>query len=562
MTLAVLAPNLLQPEPGLGLDAKALSQALTFAFATGGSGEAFTRILCQGKLAPSRFHPEAFAKDLFVADFVARCLVVKHDERPLTLHRAALVRELSHPPRDLEVTRLRQRVLGELAGSAELEAGAIRVFSRIRELSLLLEAADRGKRYDAIGRRLEILRAVKDALELTGSAFVSAQSELSRAHEFARAALSNPAFAELTDLLDYEGKLATLDLRVEVSYDGQLRSFAIVRTEENRSNPFYVSPLRRFWSRVQMFFRGYRFREAEILGQLANRVFDGIQDAVIGLFQLGLHLEFYLAGLGLRARAAGLGLSMCLPELVSEDAAGDTGSQLSELFNPLLLLENRAPQPASLSAPARGFTIITGPNSGGKTRLIQALGLTQLLAQAGLFVPAAKARLVARDGLFVSLIQETTADQPEGHLGMELLRIRRLFEELEPNSLVILDELCSGTNPSEGEEIFRLVVDLLSELGPQAFITTHFLRFAGDLERERPLPGLAFLQVELDAQNEPTYGFVPGVAKTSLAGKTAERLGVTREALEALVREKRRDSGREAPLPSEDVTRAPARTTR
>jgi DNA mismatch repair protein MutS2 len=149
--------------------------------------------------------------------------------------------------------------------------------------------------------------------------------------------------------------------------------------------------------------------------------------------------------------------------------------------------------------------------------------------------------------LFVSLIQEATADQPEGHLGMELLRIRRLFEELSPNSLVIMDELCSGTNPSEGEEIFRLVVDLLAELEPQAFITTHFLRFAGDLERERPLARLEFLQVELDANHEPTYGFVPGVAATSLAGKTAERLGVTREALEALVNEKRRDRPRREP---------------
>jgi DNA mismatch repair protein MutS2 len=118
---------------------------------------------------------------------------------------------------------------------------------------------------------------------------------------------------------------------------------------------------------------------------------------------------------------------------------------------------------------------------------------------------------------------------------------------------VIMDELCSGTNPSEGEEIFRLVVDLLSELAPQAFITTHFLRFAADLERERPLPGLAFLQVELDADREPTYGFVGGVAKTSLASKTAERLGVTREALEALVREKRRDSGRDVPAPAQEV---------
>jgi len=559
MTLAVLAPNLLHPEPGLSVDAPALSQALTFAFATGGSGEAFTRILCQAKLGRTRFHPEAFAKDLFLSDFVARCLVVKSGERPLSLHRPALVRELSHPPSDPEVTRMRQRVLAELAASPELESGAVRVFSKIRELSSLLEAADRGKRYDAIGRRLEILRAVKDALELTGAAFVSARSELSRAHQFARAALASPSFAELSDLLDYEGKLATLDLRVQVSYDGQLRSFAIVRSEENRKNPFYVSPLRRFWSRLQMFFRGYRFREAEILGQLANRVFDGIQEAVIGLFQLGLHLEFYLAGLGLRARAAEHGLSMCLPELVSGDAANGAGTELVRLFNPLLLLEGGAPIPADLSAPARGFTIITGPNSGGKTRLIQALGLTQLLAQAGLFVPAARARLVARDGLFVSLIQETTADQPEGHLGMELLRIRRLFEELEPNSLVIMDELCSGTNPSEGEEIFHLVVDLLSELAPQAFITTHFLRFAAELERDRPLPGLGFLQVELDAHNEPTYGFVGGVAKTSFAGKTAERLGVTRDALEALVREKRRDSGGEVAIAPPDPSLRTAR---
>jgi DNA mismatch repair protein MutS2 len=184
---------------------------------------------------------------------------------------------------------------------------------------------------------------------------------------------------------------------------------------------------------------------------------------------------------------------------------------------------------------------------------LQALGLTQLLAQSGVFVPAKRARLAVRDGLFVSLIQEASAHQPEGHLGMELLRIRRLFEELSPNSLVIMDELCSGTNPSEGEEIFRLVVELLAELEPQAFITTHFLRFAADLERERPLPGLEFLEVELDSNNEPTYGFIPGVAKTSLAGRTAERLGVTREALEALVSEKRRERPRAdspAPVPS------------
>ena len=106
--------------------------------------------------------------------------------------------------------------------------------------------------------------------------------------------------------------------------------------------------------------------------------------------------------------------------------------------------------------------------------------------------------------------------------------------------MVVLDELCSGTNPSEGEEIFELVVTLLSELRPQAFITTHFLQMASRIAQKPPVPGLMFLQVELDKHQFPTYRFVPGVADTSLAHRTAARLGVTREELLALVEASKR----------------------
>ena len=118
---------------------------------------------------------------------------------------------------------------------------------------------------------------------------------------------------------------------------------------------------------------------------------------------------------------------------------------------------------------------------------------------------------------------------------MELVRIRSLFEKLGVGAMVILDELCSGTNPSEGEEIFELVITLLAELRPQAFITTHFLQFAARIAQKPPVPLLAFLQVELDKNQVPTYRFKAGVAETSLAHRTAARLGVTREELEALV---------------------------
>ena len=143
-------------------------------------------------------------------------------------------------------------------------------------------------------------------------------------------------------------------------------------------------------------------------------------------------------------------------------------------------------------------------------------------------------------GLFVSLVEEARADQPEGQLGMELLRIRRMFEQLDVGSLVLLDELCSGTNPSEGEEIARLVISLLPELEAQVFVTTHLLQFAAHLAEEKPIPRLEFFQVEIDARERPTYAFVPGVAKTSLAGKTAARLGVTRDELLALIAARKR----------------------
>jgi DNA mismatch repair protein MutS2 len=100
---------------------------------------------------------------------------------------------------------------------------------------------------------------------------------------------------------------------------------------------------------------------------------------------------------------------------------------------------------------------------------------------------------------------------------------------------VILDELCSGTNPSEGEEIFELVVRMLARLKPQTFITTHFLAFAARLEREHRIDGLRFLQVQLGADHQPTYQFCPGVARTSLANHTATRLGVTADHLLTLV---------------------------
>ncbi len=531
-------PDLLEPTPRLRLDARLFAETLTFAFATGSSPEAFERVLKSFDPGPTSFDAELFSRDLFVKDLVTRCLCPpggKRDRYPLL--QRPLLAVLTHPSTDLATLRFRQQLLASLTASGELQRAVLQGVAELRYLFELFHGGERARHSAAVLRRLDILRALKNTIEKLGRTFAKAEGPLARVSDFIADVERSEGWAHLCSLLDYESNLATIDVRVRLGHDGEIRSFAIQRVDENRKNPWYSSPWRRFASRLSLLLRGLHVRRSELLGRLVEGVFDDMQEVWLALFQLMLDLELYVAALRFRELARSKGLEVCLPEL-SELSSSAQGSRLERVFNPFLLLESSSPVPCDVEHSPHAISIITGPNSGGKTRLLQAVGLTQLLAQAGLFVPARAAQRSLRSGMFGSLVQQAEADQAEGRLGTELTRIRRLFESLPFGGLAILDELCSGTNPTEGEEIFQLLIELLGELSPVAFISTHFLGLAARLERERPVE-LAFLEVELGPSGRPTYRFVPGVAKTSLARGVAERLGVTRESLLALLEQRR-----------------------
>jgi DNA mismatch repair protein MutS2 len=539
-------PDLLSAEPTVRIDLADLQQTLVFAFAMGGSIEAFDQAVGAASLPASGWDRAYFARDLFLEQLIGRCLAVRIGGRTHEVCAPYLLRAIGEPPRSPEVLAFRRRVLAELASSPDLRADFERVYIEIVRLRTLLCA---GRFAARELRRLEILRAIHKVFGALAGSFEGATSGLSRLREFGRAASDSDAYLRLDALLDHEENLGTVDLRVRVGSDGELRTFQIVAVRENKGNPFYSSPLGRWLAKIRLLFRGYRMSGGEVVERLFDDIFTGLEESIALLFQLLGDMEFYLAGLGFRDLAQAKGLAVCFPEFIEPGRADDRpgpGMEIRGLFNPLLLGEKTAPTPCDLATTdAASVVIVTGPNSGGKTRLLQAIALCQLLGEAGLFVPAREARMPRVAGLFVSLLEEARADQPEGQLGMELMRIRRMFEQLGVGSLVLLDELCSGTNPSEGEEIARLVISLLPELRAQVFVTTHLLQFAARLEDERPIPRLEFLQVELDSFERPTYGFVPGVARTSLAHKTAARLGVTRDELLALIAAKKRALGAE-----------------
>ncbi|NUP10903.1 MAG: DNA mismatch repair protein [Polyangiaceae bacterium] len=549
---SVSIPDLLYAQPAARLDATKVTQGVAFAYAVGEGGDLLASALDEVSLGRSSFEPAHFAHELFLDDLVRSCFNITACGRRYTPNRVSLARILSHPPEDPASCAVRRDILLELAESPALRTDLERTYVELFTFRNLLCTSQQGggSTPELHQHRIGVLRALKSALEGLGSRFASTKSELRRIHVFGTAVVRRKSFADLSALLAHEDGLADVDLSLRIGADGSVRGFELMKIREHESR-YYKSPLSRFAARIVLFFRGYRFSELEVMARLLDEVFAPFEGDVLYLLQLMQDLELYLGALSFRDLALSRGLAVCIPEIVPPPSEQEHSPRdLRGLFNPLLLADRGVPKPCDLQSDRHdAIVVVTGPNSGGKTRLLQAIAIAQMLAQNGLFVPARHARIAWTRGLFVSLHHEITADQKEGRLGTELLRIRSLFEELRPGDLVVFDELCSGTNPSEAEAIIRLVLNLLHELNPQVFVTTHFLDFAAELESSPHTERLQFLQAALDERNRPTYTFLPGVAKSALAAETAARLGVTLEELASLVARRKAERNRRASLP-------------
>ncbi|MEQ9541191.1 MAG: DNA mismatch repair protein [Deltaproteobacteria bacterium] len=526
--------DLLHPEPRMTIDDDLLVPQLGFAFAGGDAADTIKHYLSEVCLERSDWESASFAKHLYVDHLIQVVCIPEIDGKPRSIDQKTLLALLTNPPADPAILDHRRAILARLAEDEGLRTELVELYRRLEKLRKLFLVTQQEGRDELFHRRLETLAAIRAIVEHMASGFDDPDSPLKTVRETGAQIAASEGFGKLCDLLDHERNLATVDLSLQLGADGRVRKFGVGRIAENSDNRFYESPTQRLWSRILLWLRGYRFNENELVNRWIDAVYVEVEPLLPGLLQLVGQVEFYLAALAFRDRCAKAGLEVSMPDLSS-----DGPRRIEGLFNPLLFAQNVTPVPCDLDTRGPGaITLVTGPNSGGKTRLLQALGLTQLLAQVGFFVPARQATLRRVPGIFCSLVQEEAFDQAEGRLGTELLRIRRLFERARPGALVILDELCSGTNPSEGEEIFMLVISLLNELEPETFVTTHFLGFAHRLQERADELGLSFLQVELDEHEHPTFGFVEGVASTSLAAQAAARLGVTREELLTLVKRK------------------------
>ncbi len=221
--------------------------------------------------------------------------------------------------------------------------------------------------------------------------------------------------------------------------------------------------------------------------------------------------------------------------LVRPEVAEGAAVRLPGARHPLI--ENCVANDIVLDAEAP-LLVLTGPNAGGKTVLLKTLGLAVLMAHAGLFVAAAaraadgrpsRATLPPFGSVLTDIGDEQSIEASLSTYAAHLTNLRRIVEDAAPGTLLLIDELGSGTDPDEGAALSQAILEAVVERRAFGVVTTHLAPLKVFAAQRAGVRNAA-MRFDVEALR-PTFELVVGQPGRSYALAIAERVGLSQELL-------------------------------
>ena len=196
---------------------------------------------------------------------------------------------------------------------------------------------------------------------------------------------------------------------------------------------------------------------------------------------------------------------------------------LREARHPLMEKSVCVPLQFSLGEGINGI-VITGPNTGGKTVALKTVALSCLMAQCGLHVPCKEADICMNRNILCDIGDGQNLSENLSTFSAHIVNVLEILRRVTTESLVVMDELGSGTDPAEGMGIAIAILEELKKSGALFLVTTHYPEVKTYAEQEE---GIVNARMTFDRENlKPLYQMVIGEAGESCAFYIAERLGM------------------------------------
>ena len=313
-----------------------------------------------------------------------------------------------------------------------------------------------------------------------------------------------------------------IPLRAE--FKGKIKS--IVHDQSSSGATLFVEPLPvvEANNEIRELQLAQRDEERKILAQVSSQIGEHATELKYGVENLAaLDLAFAKAKYADELKASE---PILYKDEVKQSAIANRRSSIKLLNARHPLLNPSTVVPVDVDpAPGTRAIVITGPNTGGKTVSLKTVGLLVVMAQSGLHIPAQSgSELPCFHSVWADIGDEQSIEQSLSTFSGHITNIIRIIKKIDHRSLVIFDELGSGTDPQEGAAIARAILSHLLDVGAMTLVATHYPElktFAHGTD------GVVNASLEFDIKTlRPTYKLTLGLPGRSNALLIAQKLGL------------------------------------